>query len=151
MLQFGFSRKASAFFSEEVIPELNGEDDLGVREDQILSIKHLQNPIDKCEHGSNRGLGNSSVAGSMERGLPRGMRLGRWHGKGTLVPVCIVGDRPGAGQLEGVNTWAGMKDTHEKEINKNTCGGGKPMVTGDGCEVEELCPSEDISSCKLTV
>ena len=36
VLQLGFSRNASEFLLEEVIPELNGEDDLGVREDQIL-------------------------------------------------------------------------------------------------------------------
>ena len=48
------------------------------------------------------------------RDAGRGMRLRRWHGKGTLVPICIVGDTPGGGQLEGVNTWAGTKDMHEK-------------------------------------
>ena len=74
----------------------------------------MQNPFDKCEHSSNGSPGNSSVAAAWNQGDRLGSETGEvaWETHPGLH--LSSGDRPGAGQLEGVNTWAGAKDTQKK-------------------------------------
>ena len=123
MLQFGFSRKASEFFAEEVIPALNGEDDLGIRENQILWASNMcRIPLINVSIAATGAREIAQWPQRGTRGTGWGVRLGRWPGKRILVSICRVGLGQGQASLRAWTLGLGRRTRIRREVNEHYVG-----------------------------